>query len=182
MSARSNTSIKPCRYTGNRNITETNEEAHMSANNYFRTITVTGTPDEAFRALTVGFDRWWTTPDQPIINVGDRAKFNFPPGTSYWTFEATRLSPSKRVELECVDALHVHEGQPREIEKEWLGTKAIWRIEARGDETAIHFEHVGLTPALICFGICKQGWDFFFVDSLKAYLDTGEGKPHRTPT
>lgn len=150
----------------------------MITNNYSRTITVAASPDEAFDALTTEFEQWWTTPDKPIIEVGDRAKFSFPPGVSYWTFEATKLVPGNRVELKCVDARHVHEGQPREIEKEWLGTKAIWQIEARGNETAIHFEHVGLTPTLLCFGICEKGWDFFFVDSLKTYLDTGQGRPH----
>ncbi len=153
----------------------------MSAENYSRTITVTASPDEAFRALTVGFEHWWTKPDQPIIKVGDRAKFDFPPAISYWTFEATQLLQGECIELECTDALHIHEGQPRAIEREWLCTKTIWRIKARGENTDIHFEHVGLNPSLLCFGICEAGWDFFFVDSLKAYLDTGVGKPHRAP-
>ena len=151
----------------------------MSTENYAKTITVAATPDQAYQALTAGFDQWWTTPDRPILNVGDRAKFGFPPGITYWTFEATRLTPGERVELECIDALHIHDGQPKEIETEWLGTKAIWRIESHGDKTDIHFEHVGLKPSLICFGICQAGWDLFFVDSLKAYLDTGVGHPHR---
>jgi len=28
------------------------------------------------------------------------------------------------------------------------------------------------------FEICESGWDYFFVDSLKAYLNTGVGLPH----
>jgi len=153
----------------------------MSTDNYTSTITVAATPDQAFRALTTEFAQWWTTPDQPIAKVGDRAKFGFPPGRSYWTFEATELSPGERVELDCVDACHIHEGQPTQIETEWLGTKAIWRIEGRDKFTDIRFEHVGLNPTLLCFDICQAGWDLFFVDSLKAYLDTGVGKPHRAP-
>jgi len=153
----------------------------MSADHYTKTIAVAATPDQAYHALTAGFEHWWTTPDQPIADVGDRAKFGFPPGLSYWTFQATHLSPGERVELECTDAFHIHEGQPKETEKEWLGTKAVWRIEARGENTIIHFEHVGLKPSLHCFDICQAGWDLFFVDSLKSYLDTGVGKPHRPP-
>ncbi len=35
----------------------------------------------------------------------------------------------------------------------------------------------GLVPTLECFEVCAQGWDYFFVNSLKQYLVTGEGSP-----
>ena len=63
---------------------------------------------------------------------------------------------------------------------EWLGSQAHWRIEAAGGETRIDFVHRGLTPDLRCYDVCEAGWDHFFVDSLKAYLDHGLGRPHRT--
>ncbi len=77
----------------------------------------------------------------------------------------------------CVEALHLYEGKPKEIETEWLDTTVIWKIEGQGDKTVIHFEHDGLKPNLHCYEICEAGWDMFFVDSLKAYLDAGVGKP-----
>ena len=89
---------------------------------------------------------------------------------------ATVLTP-ERVELVCVDALHLLEGNPKEVETEWLDTKVIWEIEQQSEKTIIRFEHDGLTPNLLCYAICEAGWDLFFVDSLKAYLDTGIGKP-----
>lgn len=150
----------------------------MSTQNYLRTITVSATPIEAFQALTVGIENWWTKPDFPLTKSGDRAKFTFPPGKSYWTFEATLLIPHERIELTCVEAAHLHEGQPKEIEQEWLGTKVIWEITPKGNGTEICIEHVGLDPTLRCYDICEAGWDLFFVDSLKAYLDTGVGRPH----
>ncbi|WP_282607763.1 SRPBCC domain-containing protein [Pelagibius sp. Alg239-R121] len=150
----------------------------MSIDNYARTITVSASPADAYHALTQGFAEWWTTPDRPIRKLGDRAKFTFPPGKSYWTFEASELVSGERVELTCVEALHLHEGQPAEIEQEWLGSKALWQIGTRSGATEIAFEHVGLNPRLLCYDICRQGWDLFFVDSLKKYLDTGVGKPY----
>ncbi|KAB7613680.1 hypothetical protein F9L33_09900 [Amylibacter sp. SFDW26] len=147
--------------------------------NYKRTIYVSANADAAFAALTSGFEHWWTKPDQLIHKVGDRAKFTFPPGVSYWTFEAVKLAPSTYVELECVDALHIHEGQPKEIEQEWLGSSLKWSISPEADGTKIELEHVGLTPNLLCFDICQAGWDMFFTDSLKEYLNTGVGKPHK---
>ena len=146
----------------------------MSNDNYRKSISVKGNSSEAYIALTSGIEHWWTKPDAPITLVGDRAKFTFPPGLSYWVFEAKKLIPNS-----CVEALHLHEGQPKEIEKEWLSTRVIFDIESNGAETLIHFEHVGLNPTLLCHDICEAGWDFFFLSSLKSYLDTGEGKPHR---
>lgn len=83
------------------------------------------------------------------------------------------------VEWTCVDALHVHDGQPKAIEVEWLGTKVKWSINENATGTTIELEHEGLTPALLCYEICRAGWDLFFLDSLKAYLESGEGKPHK---
>ncbi len=151
----------------------------MSTEHYKKSIVVTVDARAAYNALTVGMEHWWTKPDAPVQKVGDKAKFPFPPGVSYWTFEATKLVPEQCVEMQCVDAFHKHEGQPEEIEKEWLGTKTIFTIEKEGDKTRISLEHVGLQPKLHCYDICEAGWDFFFLESLQAYLEAGEGKPHR---
>ena len=140
----------------------------MSDADYSRTINVAASPEEAYQALTQGFEFWWTTPDQPISKVGDKARFAFPPGQGYWTFQATDLRPGQYVEMVCIDAHHASEGLTNAVEKEWLHGKA-----------EIRFEHRGLTPDLYCYDECVSGWDYFFVDSLKAYLDIGVGKPHR---
>ncbi len=150
----------------------------MNAKNYSKTIRVKANPEDAFRALTTGYDQWWTITDNQFTEIGDRIKFTFPPHVSYWTFEAKRLEPNNTVELECVEAFHIIMDKPDAPETEWLGTRARWRIEPCGEETDIHFEHEGLTPDLHCYEVCETGWDMFFVNSLKAYLDTGIGEPH----
>lgn len=150
----------------------------MSNQNYSNSISVSADVDACFAALTHGIEHWWTKPDKPIHSVGDRAKFTFPPGVSYWTFEAVELVPARLVRLECVDALHIHEGQPKEIETEWLGTSTEWQIKETGAGSIIELEHKGLQPRLLCYDVCQAGWDFFFLTSLKQYLDTGTGQPH----
>ncbi|MEP2990049.1 MAG: SRPBCC domain-containing protein [Parasphingorhabdus sp.] len=151
----------------------------MTSQNYKRTISVKADPQKAFWALTEGMHEWWTTPDRPMLKLGDRSKFTFPPGKGYWTFEATVLEAKKRVEMVCVDALHLHEGMPKEIETEWLDTRVRWNIVWNGKTTDITVEHYGLVPTLHCYEICEAGWNLFFVGSLQAFLDTGTGKPHR---
>lgn len=148
----------------------------MERENYRRTIRVAAGPEDVYRALTTGYCNWWTVPDRAIEKPGDVAKFGFSGRHGYWCFKAKELGPD-RIVLECVEALHIHPGKPKEIETEWLGSHVVWEFEADGDETVIRFEHDGLTPELHCFEICSEGWDMFFVDSLKSYLDTGKGKP-----
>ncbi len=150
----------------------------MTDRNYQRAITVNATAEEVYVALTTGYEFWWTTPDRPIGKVGDVSKFGFSRKHGYWSFKAIELTP-ERVKMVCVAAKHLVEGKP-EVETEWLDTTLIWEIEGQGDKTAIHFEHHGLSLDLHCFEICEAGWDMFFADSLRAYLDTGIGKPFQS--
>ena len=151
----------------------------MTNQDYRRTISVDATPEEAYLALTTGFENWWTSCSGNFEHVGDRVRFVFPPNVSYWTFEAKTLKQNETVELECVEAYHKIVDKPRASETEWLGSMAQWRIEPRGARTDIHFIHHGLSPDLDCYDVCEAGWNLFFADSLRAYLDTGAGKPHQ---
>ena len=151
----------------------------MTQQNYQKTISVSASPEKVYQALTTGYDHWWTTTGGKSFNhVGDQIKFTFLPNTSYWTMEAKTLTPNKLVALECVDAFHIIMAKPNASQTEWLGTTMVWDIKAEGDKTTVHFTHHGLTPDLHCYDVCETGWDMFFVESLKAYLNTGVGSPH----
>lgn len=153
----------------------------MNTENYTASFLTAASSATCYRAATCNYDKWWTAPDRALKAVGDQAKFTFAPGQSYWAFEATRLEPNSHIEMTCVDALHIHEGQPKEIETEWLGTTLTWDFVPDGNQTRVTMVHAGLTPQLLCYDVCQAGWDFFFRDSLKAYLETGQGKPHTAP-
>ena len=151
----------------------------MTDQHYTRTISVDATPEEVYFALTTGFENWWTSCNGGFGRVGDRVRFVFPPNVSYWTFEAKTLKPNETVELECIEAHHKIVDKPLASETEWLGSVAQWQIEARSTHTDVRFTHRGLSPDLDCYEVCEAGWNLFFADSLKAYLDTGVGKPHQ---
>lgn len=146
----------------------------MSAN-YTREIIVLNTPSAAYQALTTDFDKWWTNSCNTISNIGDKVTFRF--GPAFWVMRANSLVPNNSVELECIEAHHVHDGLPSSIINEWQGTKLKWKIKKIGEKTKIKLTHEGLIPSLDCYEVCEQGWDNFFVNSLKDYLDTGEGSP-----
>lgn len=143
--------------------------------NYTREIVVTNTPIEAYKALTTGFDKWWTTDCNQVSKAGGKITFKF--GSSYWVMQANNLVPEKLVELECIEAHHIHDGLSSSILNEWNGSKLIWEIQKQEEKTKIVLTHEGPLPSLECYKVCEQGWDYFFVNSLKQYLDTGEGSP-----
>lgn len=143
--------------------------------NYTREIIVSSTPGAAYKALTTDFDKWWTADCNLISESGDKITFRF--GLTYWVMRASTLIPDEIVELECIEAHHVHDSLPSSILKEWEGTKLKWEIQKQKEKTKIVFVHEGLMPSLRCFEVCEHGWDYFFVNSLKQYLDTGKGSP-----
>lgn len=147
--------------------------------NYTATIQTSADPAVAFAALTIDIEKWWTKPNAIIASVGDLAKFTFPPQLSYWTFKAVELVPNKRVVLECVDAYHIILEKPEASQTEWLGSKMAFEIISTPAGCDVRLEHIGLVPELHCYEVCEAGWNFFYLESLQALLDTGEGKPHQ---
>lgn len=147
--------------------------------NYDEIIQVTATEDACFQAVATQMNEWWTqTTEGSLVKVGDKVTARFPPSFGHWTFEAKVFDRPNRIEMVCIDAHHKVEGQPEEIDQEWLGTKIIWDISAAGDKTEIRMTHDGLTPTLNCWDICLDGWNHFFKSSLKAFLDGEKPNPH----
>ncbi len=64
----------------------------MTANSYTREITVSNTPDAAYRALTSEFDKWWTSSSGSVTGM-NTVTFRFDP--TYWTMRATNLVPNE---------------------------------------------------------------------------------------
>lgn len=149
----------------------------MNNVNYQRENLVLATPHEVYSALTKGLGNWWTPPSKAIEQINDELTFRFPPNPTYWTMRVEKLVPDKIVVLKCIDANHLHDGLPDSIRQEWLNTVLNWEIIEKGNMTLIRFEHTGLTPTLGCYEICEAGWDHFFMDSLKKYLESDKGNP-----
>lgn len=147
----------------------------MSDKSYVREITVSASPAAAYRALTEGIDRWWTETSNTLKTESDTVTFRFEP--TFWKMRVRQMVPNSLIELVCIEANHVHEGLPESIREEWFGTVLRWRIVEQAANTRIIFEHEGLVPGLECYDICEAGWDHYFVNSLKSYLDTGKGQP-----
>ena len=62
---------------------------------------------------------------------------------------------------------------------EWKGTDIVFEITKKDDKTELRFTHVGLVPAIECYGDCSGAWGFYINDSLRSLITTGEGQPNR---
>lgn len=149
------------------------------ANHYVASIETSASPEACFEAIAKRMSKWWTKTTEGELNkVGDRVKVVFPPDFGHWTFEARRMEPGVGIEMVCIDAHHRVEGQPEAIDQEWLGTTVVWQFTTVGSKTRVTLTHRGLTPQLNCWGICLDGWNYFFKRSLGDFLAGKPASPH----
>jgi len=86
----------------------------------------------------------------------------------------TELVPGKKVVWHVLDSrLNFVKDKT-----EWNGTDIVFDIAKKDDKTELRFTHVGLVPALACYGDCSDAWGYYIKDRLKRLITTGKGQPH----
>ncbi|MBC7399707.1 MAG: SRPBCC domain-containing protein, partial [Mucilaginibacter sp.] len=63
-------------------------------------------------------------------------------------------------------------------QNEWKGTKIIFEISKKDNQTQMHFTHEGLVPAYECYEICFDAWTDYIQNSLRNLITTGKGTPN----
>lgn len=144
------------------------------AKDYQQSVSISTNKKKVFEALTREISQWWGQVDQPAHEVGDVFKITFGED-SYWKFKIIDLIESENVIWECVESHQDHNIEG--MDEEWLGSKLHWKILEKTEAVEVRFLHQGLVPHGVCYGACSAAWDFYITDSLKNYLETGEGKP-----
>ena len=90
------------------------------------------------------------------------------------TQKITELMPGKKVVWHIVDS-HINFVKDK---AEWNGTDVVFEIAKRGAKTELRFTHVGLVPAIECYGKCAGAWGFYINESLRNLITTGKGDPN----
>ncbi|GAA0544285.1 SRPBCC family protein [Chitinophaga japonensis] len=128
-------------------------------------VVIKAAPGKVYEAVTTqeGIEHWWckqTTakPELGFVNV-----FTF--GKTRNEMKVTGLSPGKRVEWECLDAI-----------EEWIGTRISFDLEERNGHTLLRFTHAGWRAVTDTFAECNYHWALF-MKSLKSLCETGSGTP-----
>lgn len=146
----------------------------MSDINFTTSFTVDQSPDEVFAAVN-NVRGWWS---EEIEGETDRlgAEFRFHYKDLHRsTHKITEFVPGKKVVWHITDSsLNFVSNKD-----EWNGTDIVFEIARKGGRTELRFTHVGLVPALECYGDCSEGWSFYINDSLRGLITTGKGKPEK---
>ncbi len=147
----------------------------MPEQGYSTEMLVSAKPEFVYNAITKEIDKWWTELSNKALQVGEQLTVKFGKTTS-WVMTVSEASPNQSLAWKVIEANHDLESIS--TKDEWKGTSIKWKIEKNGSGSKITFTHEGLIPALECYEICEGGWGYF-LESLKNYLETGKGNPHK---
>jgi hypothetical protein len=137
--------------------------------NYATSFTVDQSPEAAFAAIT-NPRAWWSGEHEGgASKLGDVFTYRYK-DIHYSKQQVTELVPGRRV------AWHVVEGTLNFVEDktEWAGTTITFDIARKGDKTEVVFTHVGLKPAVECYGTCSDAWTSLIQGSLRQLIETGK--------
>jgi uncharacterized protein YndB with AHSA1/START domain len=144
----------------------------MNNHNFTITFSVDQSPEEVFDAIS-NVRGWWS---EEIEGSPDKldAEFRFHYKDYHRsTQKITEFVPGKKV------VWHVVESQINFVKDktEWNGTDIVFDITKKDDKTEVRFTHVGLVPAIECYGDCSGAWGFYINESLQSLITTGKGQP-----
>jgi hypothetical protein len=142
------------------------------AANFTTTITVDATPQEAFDAIN-DVAGWWGRITGSTTAVGDEFVY-LVPGLHYSGFRVTELTPAQRIAW-LVTGSYLDFTTDKQ---EWNGTTVRFDIDETDEGTRITFTHEGLEPGDECYDVCSNAWAMFVTGSLKAFIETGKGRPY----
>jgi uncharacterized protein YndB with AHSA1/START domain len=143
---------------------------------YKKSVIVKSNKKLVFKALTEEIDQWWSTIENTASKEGEVFKISFGPA-SFWKFKVLELKKPERIVWTCVESHQDHNLEG--IDKEWLNSKLYWTISSIDDNVKVQFLHKGLVSTCVCYDVCSTAWDFYILDSLKNFLETGNGKPNQ---
>jgi uncharacterized protein YndB with AHSA1/START domain len=157
------------------------ESGETTTDSFTADVRYPASPAAVYDALATpgGTTGWWSTDgdSDPATNAGEHIRLNWS-DDDHVVFRVDAAERPASLRWTCV-AQH-DRNLPRP--DEWVGTSVIFSLTADGDGTLLHFEHQGLTPRLDCFGMCRDGWDFFLRRSVRQLVELGEGLPYEART
>jgi len=141
--------------------------------NYTAALSVKQSPDKVFDAVN-NVRGWWSEAIEGNTDaLGAVFKFHYK-DLHRTTHKITEFVPGKKV------VWHITESQINFVKDkaEWKGTDVVFEIARKGDRTELRFTHVGLVPAVECYGQCAGAWSFYINESLRDLITKGQGQPN----
>lgn len=136
---------------------------------YTISFTVDRSPAEAFAAI-VNPRAWWS---EDIKGQADKVGevFQHTYGDIHrCSLEVTALVPDTTVTWHVVENHFSFTADPAE----WTGTDLVFTVTRTAKGTRVTFTHVGLAPALECYGDCSSAWNGAIGRSLQQLIAAGD--------
>lgn len=120
---------------------------------------------EVYRALSTieGLASWWTQTTSGESAPGKTLEFRF--GENVNLMRVETLEPNQRVEWRCTGS-----------HPDWVGTRLTFELFDEGEGTTLLFGHDSWKEPSPFLAHCSMKWATFLL-SLRAYLETGAGRP-----
>lgn len=138
----------------------------------FRHTLLTGqSPEKVFSAVN-NVRGWWTgyyneSFEGDTEKLNDEFMFRAGDGAHYTKHKLVEVVPGKKVvwlttesNLSFVDKTD-----------EWTGTRIIFDIEKKGDQTQLTFTHEGLTQQFQCYDDCAPAWTQYLDNRLLPLIE-----------
>jgi hypothetical protein len=132
------------------------------------------TPEEVFNAVR-NVREWWSgyysediTGDTKELN--DEFSFRAGDGAHYSKQKLVEVVPNKKIVWLITDS----KLDFIKRKDEWIGTKVIFGISAKGNKTHLTFTHDGLMPEIECYDSCAPAWSQYLQNKLLPLITNGK--------
>jgi hypothetical protein len=145
----------------------------MIAKSYTTSFAVDQSPEDVFADVN-NVRGWWSGElDGPTDKLGAEFTYRYQ-DLHRSTQKIMELVPDRKV------VWHVLAAEIKFVKdkNEWNDTDVVFEIAKKGDKTELRFTHLGLVPAIECYGKCAGAWDFYINESLRGLITTGKGDPN----
>ena len=141
----------------------------MNDRNFTTSFTVDQSPEEVFAAIN-DVRGWWSGEiDGRTDELGAEFAYRYE-SLHRSTQKITEWVPGKKVVWHVVES---HIGFVDD-KTEWKGTDIVFEIAKKDGQTEVRFTHVGLVPAIECYGDCSGAWSYYVNDRLRNRITTGK--------
>ena len=146
----------------------------MKKENFTTSFSVDQSPQQAFDAIN-NVRGWWSG---EIEGDTDKlgAEFNYRYKEVHRSKQKIKeLIPGKKVAWLVLDSYLSF----IDDKTEWNGTEVSFEVSKKGEQTEVHFTHLGLVPEHECFNACSSAWGSYMNGSLRSLITTGKGQPNQ---
>jgi uncharacterized protein YndB with AHSA1/START domain len=145
----------------------------MNTQDFTTTILVDKTPKQVFDAIS-NVRGWWSEEiEGSTEKLNDEFKYHFE-DVHRCKMKIIEFIPNEKVVWLVLDNYFKF----TKDKSEWTGTKMIFEITQKGNQTQVRFTHLGLVPEYECFDVCKNAWTHYIQESLFGLITTGKGQPN----